>query len=82
MSGDCSLHLARLLLNDDCPVLAALSARVPFEIAVGLNGRFWVRAERNDQTIVIYNAILNSEFLKSSEIPAMIEAINEKLAQR
>ena len=65
LSGNCSLHLARQLLDDNCDILKALSRRIPFEIAVGINGRFWVCAQKNNQSILIYNAILNSEFLSS-----------------
>ena len=93
LSGNCSLHLARQLLDDNCDVLKALSRRIPFEIAVGINGRFWVCAQKNDQSILIYNAILNSEFLSSDDgsdgeftglkaAEAMVEALNMKLAQR
>lgn len=83
LSGTCSLHLARKLLNNECKILKVISSRVPFEIAVGINGRFWVCAQKNDQTILIYNAILNSEFLNDiKEMEAMVEELNMKLAQR
>jgi exosome complex component RRP40 len=84
ISGNCSLHLARKLLNDNCKILKVLSSRIPFEIAVGINGRFWVCAQKNDQTILIYNAILNSEFFDNDlkAVEAMVEELNIKLAQR
>ena len=92
LSGNCSLHLARQLLDDNCDVLKALSRRIPFEIAVGINGRFWVCAQKSDQSILLYNAILNSELLSSGNdggeftglkaAEAMVEALNMKLAQR
>jgi len=40
-----SIAQARALLEPTCPVLCALGALVPYEIAVGLNGRVWIKAQ-------------------------------------
>ncbi|GAA6005963.1 hypothetical protein JCM10207_007290 [Rhodosporidiobolus poonsookiae] len=40
------LGRCRALLSPSNPLLARLGARYPFEIAVGLNGRVWVKATR------------------------------------
>ena len=46
LSGNCSLNLARQLLDDNCDILKALSRRIPFEIAVGIKWAFLgLRAE-------------------------------------
>ncbi|KAJ9071479.1 hypothetical protein DSO57_1036532 [Entomophthora muscae] len=34
-----------------------------FEIAIGLNGCVWVSGKNTKETILVRNAILNSEFL-------------------
>lgn len=40
----CSLHLARELIDPNSFVLIYLGTKIPYEIAVGLNGRVWVKA--------------------------------------
>ena len=40
----CSLHLARELIDPKSFVLAYLGTKLPYEIAVGLNGKVWVKA--------------------------------------
>lgn len=70
----CSLGLARKLLANDCPVLKLLS-RFPFEIAVGLNGYVWIKSGTINNTILISNAVENSEFLSVSELENAIEQL-------
>ena len=49
----CSIGLCRRLLQNNCPILMALGKRVAYEIVVGLNGRVWVNAASQQQTIMI-----------------------------
>ena len=53
-------------------VLNALGRRTPFEIAVGMNGRVWVKCADVTQTIVIANAIASSENLLKTQIEPMV----------
>jgi len=39
---------ARRLLAPKNPLLTQLGARFPFEVAVGMNGRVWVKAAQED----------------------------------
>lgn len=56
---------------------------VPFEIAVGRNGAFWVHAGADHRTtIAVVNAILNSEALGAGEIQAMVQAVLAHAARR
>eukprot|EP00975_Prorocentrum_lima_P014638 3103151-Prorocentrum_lima.AAC.1 len=57
----CSSALARQLLRPDCVVLLSLAKHLAFEIAVGANGAFWVRAGTTRETCVIVNALKQSE---------------------
>ena len=41
---ECPQALCRRLMGTDCPVLDALGGLAPFELAVGANGRVWVRS--------------------------------------
>jgi len=71
----CSLSLSYQLLSDECFLLQNLGKLVPYEIAVGMNGRVWILSNSNKNTILISNAILNSEFLQKSQCQAMIEKL-------
>ncbi|GJP81995.1 hypothetical protein CLOP_g12119 [Closterium sp. NIES-67] len=74
---DCSTGLARLLLaTPTAPVLKALDAAgLAFEIAVGLNGRVWVKGESIRSTILVANAAQNAEFLSAVQQRAMVKEL-------
>ncbi|CAM9380443.1 unnamed protein product [Choristocarpus tenellus] len=78
-SSRCSLLLARSLTKPDCQVLTSLGKRLPFEIAVGLNGAFWVDSGSEETTIVIINAILNSEVMTDAQTEVMVERLVSSL---
>ncbi|TYZ62044.1 hypothetical protein PybrP1_004635 [[Pythium] brassicae (nom. inval.)] len=67
-----SVTLAKRLLQEDCAVLAALGRRLPFEIAVGVNGVVWVNSRSSKNTTIVCNAILNAEALTASEADVMV----------
>ncbi|XP_076936360.1 uncharacterized protein LOC143603461 [Bidens hawaiensis] len=59
-----STGLARALLGSlPHPVLEGLGKKLSFEIAVGINGRFWVNASQASTVILVGNAIQKSESL-------------------
>ncbi|GBG93227.1 hypothetical protein CBR_g61059 [Chara braunii] len=73
---DCSTSLARALLSKPpCPVLAALGQKVSFEMAVGLNGRVWVRSALPATTILVCTAIQNAEFLSPMQAQLMVKKL-------
>lgn len=75
-----STGLSRMLLSSPtCPVLEALGKKLSFEIASGLNGRVWVNASSPATTIVVSNAIMNSEFLSGTQQRLMVEKLMQKL---
>ena len=51
------LHLVRKLLSPDCCLLKDLGGSIPFEVAVGMNGRVWIRGRSVKDTICLANAI-------------------------
>ncbi|KAJ1774376.1 exosome non-catalytic core subunit rrp40 [Coemansia sp. RSA 2523] len=71
----CSLGLARRLLSAKAPVLSALGEQVPFEAAVGVNGRVWVNAGTPEKTILVVNAIKNSEYLDTKQSKQMVREL-------
>merc|ERR1712137_852115 len=54
---NCSLSESRKLLNPQCEVLKYLGKKIPYEIAVGLNGRVWVNSNTPRRTILVANTI-------------------------
>ncbi|KAJ1810599.1 exosome non-catalytic core subunit rrp40 [Coemansia sp. RSA 2599] len=74
----CSLGLARRLFSSKAPVLNALGSKLPFEVAVGLNGRVWINTESPETTVVVANAIKNSEFLDAKQCRQMVNELLEK----
>jgi len=76
---ECSTGLARVLLSKPTsPVLEALGKSLSFEIAVGMNGRVWVNAATTATTILVSNAILNSEFLTAAQQHIMVQKLLQK----
>ncbi|KAI7869445.1 hypothetical protein BDF14DRAFT_1782127 [Spinellus fusiger] len=71
----CSLGLCRRLLNPKTPILALLGEEIPFELAVGMNGRVWVNANTVKETILVSNAIQNSEYLSEDELHSMVQQL-------
>jgi exosome complex component RRP40 len=67
-----------LLSKPTSPVLEALGKSLSFEIAVGMNGRVWVNAATTATTILVSNAILNSEFLTAAQQHIMVQKLLQK----
>ncbi|CAG9786952.1 unnamed protein product [Diatraea saccharalis] len=76
----CSLNLVRKVLSPNCPLLNSLKNEWPFELAVGMNGRIWIKAKTMRETIAVGNAILGCEYLSDSEIKSMCTNIASLLA--
>ena len=75
------LVLAQRLLDGRAPVLEILGRSIPYELAIGANGRVWVNAERPSNTVAIANAIQNSTFLDEAECEQMVGLVLSKLSQ-
>lgn len=76
----CSLNLVRKILRPNCPLLESLKKEWPFEIAAGMNGRIWIKANTLRETIAVGNAILGSEYLSDAEIKDVCTNIASILA--
>ncbi|XP_055374572.1 exosome complex component RRP40 [Condylostylus longicornis] len=75
----CSINLVRKILRPGCPLLEALKIEVPYEIAVGMNGRIWIKGNNIKETIAIGNAILMAEYASDEKIRQMCENIGNIL---
>ncbi|CAK1551330.1 unnamed protein product [Leptosia nina] len=71
----CSLNLIRKILSPSCPLLDSLKNEWPFELAAGMNGRIWIKANTLRETIAVGNAILGAEYLSDDEIKTMCNNI-------
>ena len=61
-----------------CPrnvVLNALGRHLAYEVAIGANGMVWVDSASAQVSILICNAILNSEVLPDEQTDAMVERL-------
>ncbi|XP_063222273.1 exosome complex component RRP40 [Bacillus rossius redtenbacheri] len=75
----CSINLVRKILRPSCPLLKILGRELPHEIAVGVNGKVWVKAKTVKETIAICNAVLAAEHMGNHEIVYMCEDIMNAL---
>ncbi|ANB16009.1 Rrp40p [Sugiyamaella lignohabitans] len=62
-----SLAYARKLLFEGSPLLSAIGDIVPFEIAIGMNGKIWIDAPDNTTIFKIAQCIEKSETLSEHE---------------
>jgi exosome complex component RRP40 len=75
------LWLLFRLLNPDGAVLKVLGKVFSFESTVGLNGRTWVNSNSIDHTILIVNAIEQSEYMTLSQIKQNIHRLAEGMRE-
>jgi len=68
-----SMALSRSLLNGTNPVLVALGKKIPYEIAVGFNGRAWVTSQSSVNTVLVSNAIQNSALVPRARIDDLVQ---------
>ncbi|PHJ17750.1 exosomal 3 -5 exoribonuclease complex subunit [Cystoisospora suis] len=76
---DLPFPLAMSLSAPHCFVLESLGEQIPFEIAVGANGRVWIRGKTSTDAILVYNILLAS-YGKERHVTQAI--INTLIAKR
>ncbi|XP_001605422.1 exosome complex component RRP40 [Nasonia vitripennis] len=77
----CSLSLVRKILKANCPLLRLLSEELKYEIAVGMNGKIWIKSKSSvEDTIAVANAILAAEFTPPEEYQSLCNSIMKSLA--
>ncbi|KAH8412837.1 hypothetical protein KR009_006194 [Drosophila setifemur] len=75
----CSLNLGRVLLRENCPALTALTKELAYEIAVGVNGRIWLKAHSLRETVALANAVLALEQAGYAEIDKICDNLGDFL---
>ncbi|KAF7391775.1 hypothetical protein HZH68_011318 [Vespula germanica] len=75
----CTLNLARKLLNPNCPLFNFLAKNQAYEVAIGMNGKVWVKTKSVHKTIAIANAILAAEFTSPEKMQELCNSIEKTL---
>jgi exosome complex component RRP40 len=65
----------RLLGTDECPVLDALGALAPFELAVGVNGRVWISSSSAAMVVLAQASLLRSQGIADEEHAALVNSL-------
>lgn len=60
--------------------MKTLGLKFPFEVAVGLNGRVWVKGRSNRETVAVVNAILACEHMSNDQIKVMCLKLSDALS--
>jgi len=74
------LHLVRKLLAPDSTLLKSLGGSTPFEVAVGMNGRVWLRARSVRETMILAQAMECSEYMTRDEVRSMCDKLGDVLS--
>ena len=72
-----SLGLARALMDPKNVVLKELSRSMPFEVCIGVNGWLWIHSKRPEYTVLIQNAIKNSQVMTEAQVRGMVKLLVE-----
>ncbi|AQZ11760.1 RRP40 (YOL142W) [Zygosaccharomyces parabailii] len=79
---DITLRFARLLLFEEgFPLLPLLAKHTQFEIAIGVNGKIWVKCEELKDTLACYRSILDCQNAPTSSYKSIVGKIFGELAR-
>lgn len=67
-----SLALARSLLQKNGPILTRLGAKIPFESAIGVNGRVWIKSDSIQNTVLLSSAIMKADTMQADKWEALV----------
>lgn len=73
----CSLSLVRKIRNPDNPFLSEFSKEQAYELAIGMNGKVWIRSRSVKETVALANAILAAEFTPYNQMRALCSSISQ-----
>jgi len=74
--SQCTLYR---ILSTQSELLQRLGKSLPFEIAVGLNGRIWVNGRSTDETLTLAHAISGAELLDKEQVKHMVRKLSDSL---
>ncbi|XP_048762538.2 exosome complex component RRP40-like isoform X2 [Ostrea edulis] len=74
------IDLIRKILSPDCVLFKSLGKSLKYEVAVGMNGRIWIKCHTVMETIVVANAITTSQYMTNEQIRDMCGKLTDSLA--
>lgn len=77
----CSLNLIRKILNPSCKLFEEFSKEQAYEIAVGMNGKIWIKGRTIRETVALANGILAAEYTPSDKIKALCNSIAQTVLE-
>ncbi|XP_074642391.1 exosome complex component RRP40-like [Tubulanus polymorphus] len=75
----CSLNLVRKVLSPECPLLKLLGKSMPYETAIGMNGRVWIKGRSTVETIALANGISDAEFITNDKCKQLSQTVMDKI---
>ncbi|ELU16219.1 hypothetical protein CAPTEDRAFT_131167 [Capitella teleta] len=70
----------RKILSPDCVLLKTLGNSLPYEIAIGMNGKIWIKGRTTKETIALTNAIACAEYMNNEQISLMCRKLVNSLS--
>lgn len=77
----CSLNLTRKLLNPNNRLFNVFAKEQAYEIAVGMNGKIWIKGRTIKETIALANGILTSEYTPIDKIQSLCNDISQTVLE-
>ncbi|EPZ30979.1 hypothetical protein ROZALSC1DRAFT_26700 [Rozella allomycis CSF55] len=74
----CSTGLCKRTLKPDSQILEGVGSNFTFECATGLNGRIWIKANSNKETIQLSMVLKRLDYSPDDNISGIIEEILSK----
>jgi exosome complex component RRP40 len=71
---DVSPAFCRQLHSDESPVLLALGKHLPFECAIGLNGKVWVKTSNHIATIALVHCIQRASSMTLEQFQELVDS--------
>jgi len=68
------------ILSTQSGVLQRLGKSLPFEIAVGMNGRIWVNGRSTEETLALAHAVSGAELLNKGQVKEMVRKLSDSLS--
>ena len=72
---------ARALMNNETTIFKTIQRYCNFEVAIGLNGKIWVAANDNNNTIIVSNAIKKAQHMTPAETDIFVKKIAEHMTK-
>lgn len=73
------INLVQKVLSPECVLFKTLGKNLKYEVAVGMNGRIWIKCHTVMETIAVANAISVSQHMTNQDIQKMCSQMADSL---